>query len=76
MRGSSGTESAILRPFTGLVYQPWIIDDDDDDDCGALDGMNEWQGKRKYSREKPAPVLLWPPQIPHMTYPSLKPRPP
>jgi hypothetical protein len=22
----------VLRPFVGLLYQPWVIDDDDDDD--------------------------------------------
>jgi hypothetical protein len=38
----------LLGPFTGLLYQPWMIDDDD---CGAISGMNEWQGKPKYSEE-------------------------
>jgi hypothetical protein len=35
------------------MYQPWLADDDDDDDndCGASGGMNEWQGKPKYSEE-------------------------
>jgi hypothetical protein len=30
----------------GYCYQPWMIDGDD---CGAVGGMNEWQGKPKYS---------------------------
>jgi hypothetical protein len=28
----------LLLPFTGLLYQPWMIDSDD---CGAISGMNE-----------------------------------
>jgi hypothetical protein len=28
----------LLRPFIGLLYQPWMIDGDD---CGAIGGMNE-----------------------------------
>jgi hypothetical protein len=36
----------------------------DDDDYGAISGINERQGKPKYS-EKPTLVLLCPPQIPH-----------
>jgi hypothetical protein len=51
----------LLRPFIGLLYQPWMIDGDD---CGAISGMNEWQGKPKHSK-KPAPVQLCPQQIPH-----------
>jgi hypothetical protein len=51
----------LLQPFIGLLYQPWLIDGDD---CRAISGINEWQGKLKYS-EKSAPVLLYPPQIPH-----------
>jgi hypothetical protein len=35
-----------LRPFIGLLCQPWIIDADD---CGAISGENEQQGKPKYS---------------------------
>jgi hypothetical protein len=37
----------LLRPFISLLYQPWMIDDD----CGAISGMNEWQGKPKYSEK-------------------------
>jgi hypothetical protein len=43
--------SLSLRPFIGLLYQPYMIDGDD---CGATSGMNHWQGKLKYS-EKPCP---------------------
>jgi hypothetical protein len=35
----------------------------DGDDCGAIGGMNEWQGKSKYS-EKTYPLPLYPSQIP------------
>jgi hypothetical protein len=38
----------LRRPFIGLLYQPWMIDGDD---CGAISGMNEWQGKPKYWEE-------------------------
>jgi hypothetical protein len=37
----------LQQPLIGLLYQPWIIDGDG---CGAINGMNEWQGKLKYSR--------------------------
>jgi hypothetical protein len=37
----------LLRPFIGL-YPSWMIDGDD---CGAISGMNDWQGKPKYSEE-------------------------
>jgi hypothetical protein len=30
------------------------------DDCGAIGGMNDWQGNRS-ARSKPAPVPLWNP---------------
>jgi hypothetical protein len=36
----------LLRPFIGLLYQPLI---NDGDDCGAVSGVNEWQGKPKHS---------------------------
>jgi hypothetical protein len=51
----------LLWPFIGLLYPPWIIHDDD---CRTISGMNNWQGKPKYS-EKSAPLPLWPAQIPH-----------
>jgi hypothetical protein len=35
----------LLRPFSGLLYQPWMVDGDD---YGAISGMNEWEGKPKY----------------------------
>jgi hypothetical protein len=44
----SGPSSTILRPFIGLLQQPWMTDGDD---CGAVSGINEWQGKPKYSEE-------------------------
>jgi hypothetical protein len=40
--------SALLRPIIGLLYVPWMIDGDD---FGAITGINEWQGKPKYSEE-------------------------
>jgi hypothetical protein len=36
----------LLRPLIGLSYQPRMTDTDD---CGALNGVNDWQGKPKYS---------------------------
>jgi hypothetical protein len=47
-----------------------MIDDDDDDNdndddkCGAVGGMRIRRGNRS-SWRKPAPVPLFPPQIPH-----------
>jgi hypothetical protein len=38
----------LLQPFIGLLYRPWMIDSVD---CGAISGMNGWQGKPKYSEE-------------------------
>jgi hypothetical protein len=35
----------LVKPLISLFYQPRIIDGDD---CGAVCGMNEWQGKLKY----------------------------
>jgi hypothetical protein len=35
-------------PFMDLLYQLWMTDDDE---CGAFGGMNDWQGKPKYSEE-------------------------
>jgi hypothetical protein len=35
----------VLRPFIGLLYQPWMIDGVD---CGAVSGMNNWEGKPEY----------------------------
>jgi hypothetical protein len=36
----------------------------DDDECGAVGGMRIGRGNR-ITRRKPAPVPLFPPQIPH-----------
>jgi hypothetical protein len=57
--GCSGTEFTI----TGATYWP-IKSVLHDCDCGAIDGINDWQGNPEYS-EKTAPVALCPPQIPH-----------
>jgi hypothetical protein len=45
----------LLRPFSGIFCRPWITDDDD---CGAVSGMNEWQGKQKYSEKTCLSVAL------------------
>jgi hypothetical protein len=49
----------LLRPFIGLLQQPWMIDGDH---CGAISGVSEWQWKPKYP-EKACRVPLSPPQI-------------
>jgi hypothetical protein len=41
----------LLMPLSGLLYQPWMTNGND---CGAISGMNEWQGKPKYT-EKTCP---------------------
>jgi hypothetical protein len=45
----------LLRPFIGLLYQPWLIYSDD---YGAIGGMNEWQGKPKCSEKTHASAVL------------------
>jgi hypothetical protein len=45
----------------GLLYQPQTIDDGD---CGVIVGIKTGKGSRS-TRRKPAPVPLYPPQIPH-----------
>jgi hypothetical protein len=40
----------LLRPLIGLLYQSLMVDDDGDD-CGAVRGMNDWQGKLKCSEK-------------------------
>jgi hypothetical protein len=42
------TSPLLLWPIVALLYQPWMIDGDD---CGAVGGMNEWQGKLEYWEE-------------------------
>jgi hypothetical protein len=37
--------SLLLRPFIGLLYQPWMLDCYDG---GAISGVNEWYGNPKY----------------------------
>jgi hypothetical protein len=51
----------VLRPLTGLLYQPQMIDGGD---CGAVGGMKIGRGNRS-TRRKLGPVPLCPPQIPH-----------
>jgi hypothetical protein len=44
----SGTEATVTAALIGLLYQPWMIDGD----CsGVISGMNEGQGKPKYSEQ-------------------------
>jgi hypothetical protein len=50
----------VCQPLIGLLYQPWMIDDD----CGAVSGMRIGRGDWN-TWEKPAPVPLCPPQVPH-----------
>jgi hypothetical protein len=45
----------------GLLYQPRMTDDDE---CGTAGGMRIGRGNQS-TRRKPAPVPLYPPQIPH-----------
>jgi hypothetical protein len=45
----------------GLLYPPQVIDDGD---CGAVGGIKIVRGNRS-TRRKPAPVPLYPPQIPY-----------
>jgi hypothetical protein len=51
----------VVRPLPGLLYQPQMIDDGD---CGATSGMKICRENRS-TRRKPAPVPLYPSQIPH-----------
>jgi hypothetical protein len=44
--GWSGTESIITAAIYLPIVPALIIDDDD---CGAINGMTEWQGKPQYS---------------------------
>jgi hypothetical protein len=51
----------------GTAATVWLIvpaSDDDDDDCGVIGGMRNDKGNRS-TWKKPAPVPLYPPQIPH-----------
>jgi hypothetical protein len=41
--------SLLLGPLIGLLYHPWMTEYNDD--FRALTGMNEWQGKLKYSEK-------------------------
>jgi hypothetical protein len=46
----AGVESSplLLLSLISLIFQPWAIDGDE---CGAINGINEWQGKPKYWEE-------------------------
>jgi hypothetical protein len=57
----SGVGFWVLRPLTGLLYQPRMIGDGD---CGEIGGIKIGRGNRS-TRRKPAPAPLCPPQIPH-----------
>jgi hypothetical protein len=46
--------SLLLRPFIGLLYEPWVINYD----YGAINGMNKWQVKPQYSEETWSSVAL------------------
>jgi hypothetical protein len=45
----------LLRPFIGLMYQPWMLGGDE---CGGNSGLNEWQWKQKFSEETFLSVVL------------------
>jgi hypothetical protein len=57
----SGVGLWVLRPLTGLLYQPRMIGDGD---RGEIGGMKIGRGNRSI-RRKPAPAPLCPQQIPH-----------
>jgi hypothetical protein len=41
----SAAKSTITAAIYWPIYRPWMVDGYD---CAAINGMNEWQGKRKY----------------------------
>jgi hypothetical protein len=49
----------VRRPLFGLLYQPRLMDDDE---YGAITGMI---GRRNRRTRRSAPLLRFPPQIPH-----------
>jgi hypothetical protein len=59
--GLSATEPTISEATTGHLYQHRMTMDYDE--CGAVGGMLS-RGNRS-TRRKPAPLPLYPPQIPH-----------
>jgi hypothetical protein len=63
----------VPRLSIGVLYQPRMIDDNYD--CGAIGGMNDWQGSRRIRRKLDA-ASFWSLQKPHMISPGLEPRPP
>jgi hypothetical protein len=50
----------VRRPLFGILFQPQMIDDEE---CGAVRGLRIGRDNRS-TRRKPAPVPLFPPQIP------------
>jgi hypothetical protein len=54
------TDLLISQPPFGLLYQPLTMDDVERGAVGVMSG----KGNRS-TRRKPAPVSLYPPQIPH-----------
>jgi hypothetical protein len=61
------TITAII--YISLLYQPWMIYD-----CGGISGMNEWQGKPKYSEKMCRSVAVR--HKSHMIWSGLEPGPP
>jgi hypothetical protein len=59
----------VLRPLTGLLYQPRTIGDGD---CGEIGGMKIGNGKPKYS-EKPCPSAILSTTNPTCLDPGLNP---
>jgi hypothetical protein len=57
----SGVGLWVLRPLTGLLYQPLMIGDGD---CAENGGIKIDRGNRS-TRRKPASAPLCLPQIPH-----------
>jgi hypothetical protein len=57
----------VRRPLFGLLCQPRMVDDGH---CGAISGMRTGS-KDRSTRRTPAPVPLYPPQVPH-EWPVLK----
>jgi hypothetical protein len=45
----------LLLPFISLLYQSWMINCYD---CGAVSGINDWQGKLEYSDKTYPSVAL------------------
>jgi hypothetical protein len=57
----SGLGLWVLRPLTGLLYQPRMIGDGDYGEIGGIKISRE----NRSTRRKPAPAPLCPSQVPH-----------